>query len=97
MFFHAWWQRRRERRSLVRRACQFAESAFASAHPGETVEGARVRAVESDRVVVAVFLKPPHLYRGTPPHRIVAVLNDFSGWEELPEDRNSAYVLRGIK
>lgn len=97
MSFLRAWQRRRERQSLVRRARQFAESAFASAHPEVTVAGAQARVVEEDQVMIAVFLKPPHVFRGTPPYRLVAVSNDLSGWEELPKDRDSPYILRGIK
>ena len=97
MFFDGWWQRRRERQALVRKTCEFAQSVFASAHPEATVAGAQMRAVEEDRVVIAVFLQPPYAFRGTPHYRLVAVLNDLSGWEELPKDTNSPYVLRGIK
>jgi hypothetical protein len=97
MFLRDWWQRRQVRCMLVRRACEVAKSVFASTYPNETVAGLRVRAVESDRVVIAVVTKPAHPFRGMPPYRLVAVKNDLSACEELPRDNGSPYVLRGIK
>lgn len=97
MFFLVWWQKWRVRRLLARKACDFAKAAFASAYPDEELAGLRVLAVEEDRVVIAVFLKTAHSFRGTPPYLLFAVMNDLSRWEELPKDSGLPYVLRGIK
>ncbi len=96
MFLLDWWQRRRVRQSLVRRACDFAKGAVSTAYPHEVAAGLRVRAVEHHRVVIAVIIEPPYQFFGTPPYRLIAVSNDLSSWEELSQD-DSLYRLRGIK
>ena len=98
MFLRDWWQKRQARRSLVRKTCDFVRSDFASTYPGETVAGLQVRAVEPERVVVAVIIHSPLPSRGLRPYRLFAVRNDLSQCEELQRDSGgSAYCFRGIK
>ncbi len=90
------WKRWRMRRMLISRTRSFIKSAFASAHPEEEVSAFWVRAVEEKRVVFAVIIKPPGIFRGMPPYRLIAVSSDLSRWEELPK-ADSPYRLKGIK
>jgi hypothetical protein len=56
-----------------------------------------VRAVEAERIVVAVVVaNPPGVHRrGRPPYHLFAIRTDASGWVELSDD--PPYCFFGIK
>jgi hypothetical protein len=89
---HEWWTRRCP-------FCQAARAAFSKAYPDwKAIKGwHNHRAVESNRVVVAVFYSEPKIGVRPPPYRLFAVSRDFTSVEELPRDANSPYLLHGLR
>lgn len=76
---------------LKRTACDFARSAFRAAYPAHPISDAWVRAVEAERVVVAVFYQVgSHLVRPAP-YKVYAVDRKTHFAEELPYEPSSRY------
>jgi hypothetical protein len=79
------------------KSCRLARQAIRDRHPTFRVGGSEHRAWEADRDVVAVFYKEPRVVCFPPAYRLVAVVHDGSLIEELPDDRDSRYAIRGRK
>ena len=78
-------------------ARRIAREAFSAEYPDLEIEELRRRAIEPDRYVFAVIIRPKTMYRGMPPYRLFEVARSLSCARELPRDPDSPYVLRGIK
>ena len=85
----AWHQRRCP-------ACKAARQAIRERHPDWRVSNAQHRASEPHRDVIAVFYMPPPVWCEPAPYSLVAVGRDGST-EELPDDIDSPYAIRGRK
>ena len=81
----------------VNKAREVALQACIEEHPTDKPSSTELRAVEDDRFVVAVLIKPLSPYRGMPKYRLYCVSRDFSIAHELPRKPDSPYVFRGIK
>jgi hypothetical protein len=77
-------------------ACRAARQAVRDRHPGWRVSDAWHRASEPERDVVAVFYMPPGVLIMPAPYLLVAVGRDGTA-EELPDDIESPYAIRGRK
>lgn len=77
-------------------ACRTAAQAVRVWHPDWKVFGASHRATEPDRDVVAVFYMPPGGLIEPSPYRLVVVRRNGAA-EELPDDFESPYAIRGRK
>lgn len=76
---------------------RIAIQSFSTSHPEWRVTGTKTLAREPHRFVVAIFYKEPINVSFPPSYLMYAVARDYSSVEELPDDPDSPYALRGRK
>lgn len=76
---------------LKRTACDYARRAFRATYPAHPLSDAWVRAVESDRVVVAVFYQVGSHPVKPEPYKVYAVDRTTHATRELPYEPSSSY------
>ena len=77
-------------------ACRAAREAIRERHPNWRVSDVSHRASEGHRDVVAVYYTQPPVISFPAPYLLVAVSRDGT-IEELPDDIESPYAIRGRK
>jgi hypothetical protein len=77
-------------------ACKAARQVIRERHPDWQISSSQHRASEPHRDVVAVFYMPPRVWCEPTPYCLVAVGHDGM-IEELPDDIDSPYAIRGRK
>lgn len=77
-------------------ACRVARQAMRERHPDWRISDAWHRASEPTRDVVAVFYELPRMVHFPTLYRLVVVNHD-GVIEELPDDMDSPYMIRGRK